>query len=166
VRSLVVFYSRTGTTSLVASKIAALLEADTDRILSRTAYNGGWGFARGIFHSLTDRQVSIEDTKISPANYDLVAVGGPVWAGRIASPVRAYLRQHSSHLKNAAYFVTQGGPSPGRSLTQMETISGRRPIATLSISSTQHSNGSYDRAVRGFVDEIRSMLQSEELQVS
>ncbi len=161
-RSLVVFYSRTGTTSLIANKIAALLGADTDRILSRAAYDGSWGFLSGVFHSLTDRQVALEEAKVAPANYDVVVVGGPVWAGRIACPVRTYLREHRSHLKNMAYFVTQGGPSPGRSLTQMATISGGRPIATLSLSSAQLSDGSYERAVRNFVGQINSMLLGEQ----
>jgi flavodoxin len=34
-KSLVVFYSLTGNTSLVASKIAALLDADIERVLEQ-----------------------------------------------------------------------------------------------------------------------------------
>ena len=75
-------------------------------------------------------------------------MGGPVWAGGIACPVRTYLRKHRNHLKNTAYFVTQGGSSPGRSLMQMEDIGGSHPLATLSISSEQFADGSYDKAVR------------------
>jgi hypothetical protein len=143
---------------VVASKIAALLGADIDRIISKTPYGGAWGFASGIFHSLTDNRAAIEENKIAPANYDLVVVGGPVWAGGIACPVRTYLREHRPHLKSTAYFVTQGGSSPGRSLEQMETMGGR-PIATLSVSSAQFTDGSYDQAVRIFVNQISSVLR-------
>ncbi len=160
-RSLVVFYSRTGTTRVIANEIAALLGADIDRIISRTGYDGGWGFAAGVFHSLTDDRVFIDDAKISPAKYDFVVVGGPVWAGSIACPVRSYLRQRGANLKTTAYFVTQRRSSPNRSFHQMETISGAPPVATLSISSAQFSAGSYDEAVRSFVGQIRSTLRSE-----
>lgn len=160
-KSLVVFYSRTGTTRVIANKIAALLGADIDRIISQTVYDGAWGFAAGILHSLTGDHAFIENTKISPEKYDLVVVGGPIWAGRIACPVRSYLRQHRASLKKAAYFVTHGGSSPERSLQQMEAASCVPPTATLSVSSAQFSAGSYDEAVRGFVGHIRSTLRSE-----
>jgi flavodoxin len=161
VRPLVIFYSRTGITGAVASKIAALLDADIERIISRTPYGGGWGFAAGIFHSLADERAAIEESKFAPANYDIAVVGGPVWAGGIACPVRSHLREYRPHFKNTAYFVTQGGSSPGRSLKQMETMGGR-PIATLSVSSAQFSDGSYDQAVRIFVNQISSALRREQ----
>jgi hypothetical protein len=56
-----------------------------------------------------------------------VIVGGPVWGGRIASPVRTYLRQHGSDFRSTAFFVTQGGAWPGISFKQMAAMNGKQP---------------------------------------
>jgi menaquinone-dependent protoporphyrinogen IX oxidase len=157
-KTLVVYYSRTGTTARLAHKISELLSADSERIVSKTSYDGSLGYWRGAFHTLNDTKVAIEDAKLSPAKYDLIIVGGPVWGARIANPVRTYLRQHASEIKSTAFFVTQGGPRPGSSFKQMATMSGKQPIATLSVSSGKLSRPSGNDAVRAFVEKMKSAL--------
>jgi len=165
-KTLVAFYSRTGNTALLADKISKLFGAETDRIICRDSYDGWLGYWRGAFHSLNDTKVAIEDAKLSPAQYDLVIIGGPVWGARIASPVRTYLRQHRSDFKSTAFFVTQGGARPGISFKQMAAMSGKEPIATLSVSSGTLFRPSDDSAVRAFVDDIKSVLTKEEGKVT
>jgi hypothetical protein len=157
-KTLIVFYSRTETTARLAHKISELIAADSDRIFSKISYDGSLGYWRGAFHTLNDTKVAIEDAKLSPAKYDLVIVGGPVWGGRIANPVRTYLRQHGSEFKSTAFFVTQGGAWPGISFKQMAAMSGKQPIATLSVSSGKLFRPSGDRAVRAFVEQMKSAL--------
>jgi flavodoxin len=161
-KTLVVFYSRTGNTALIAHKIAGLLGAGTDRIISQTDYSGRWGFARGVLHSLTDTKIGIEEASISPANYDLVVVGGPVWAGRVACPVRSYLRQHGFSLQDVAFFVTCGG-SPGQSLSQMEALYGGQALATLSLSAPELSSGSYEKDIQAFIGKIKEAASKENM---
>lgn len=153
-RTLVVFYSLTGNTSLVAEKLAALLGADLERILvSGPQYEGMWGFIRAIFQSLTGRMPSI-DNSVSPKNYDLIIVGGPIWTGRIAPPVRAYLHRYAGDVKSMAVFVTHGGSSPVLAFQQMEEAGGREPLATLAVTTAQVAKGEYDGAARTFVETI------------
>jgi flavodoxin len=161
-KTLVVYYSRTGNSQLIADKIAGLLGAPTDRIIRETDYSGRLGFARGIVHSLTDKKIEIEKAAISPAGYDLVVLGGPVWVGRVACPVRSYLRRHRSELQAVAFFVTCGG-SAGGSLAQMEAIYGEHPAAALSLSSPELSDGSYENAIRAFANEIKQAAGSEDM---
>ena len=160
-KTLVIFYSRTGNTALLADKISKLFGGDRDRIICKESYDGWLGYWRGAFHSLNDTKVAIEDAKLSPAKYDLVIVGGPVWGGRIASPVRTYLRQHSSDFRSTAFFVTQGGAWPGISFKQMAAMSGKQPMATLSVSSGRLFRPSGDGAVHAFVDQIKAALTKE-----
>ncbi len=155
-KTLIVFYSRTENTARLAHKISMLLGADSDRIVSKASYEGWLGYWRGALHSLNDTKVAIEDAKLPPAQYDLVIVGGPVWGARIASPVRTYLRQYGSDFKSTAFFVTQGGAWPGNSFKQMAAMSGKQPIATLSISTGKFFHPSDDSAVRAFVAKIES----------
>ncbi len=160
-RTLVVFYSRTGNTSLVAEKLAALFGADLERILvSGPQYEGRWGFIRAIFQSLTGRMPSI-DNSISPRNYDLIIVGGPIWRGRIAPPVQAYLHRYAGDFKSMAVFVTHGGSSPVLAFQQMEEMSGRGALATLAVTTAQITKGEYDGAVRAFAEMIEHIRARE-----
>jgi hypothetical protein len=87
----------------------------------------------------------------------IVARHGPVWAGRAANPVRTYLRQFGDTFKQVAYFITLGGASAEKALTNMEMISGKRPIATLAVTQKDIANGNYDLAARNFA---RSLQQA------
>lgn len=153
-KTLVVFYSRTGNTSVVASKLVALLRADTDRILPRQSYEGGLGALKAVFHSLTDRRIAIDAPKTAPGGYDLVVIGGPVWAGRIASPVKSYLRAFGGSINRIAFFVTAGAPSSRQAFSQMETLVGKPPAATLLVSAKDLARGDYDRLAREFVERL------------
>lgn len=157
-KTLVVFYSLTGNTSMLASKIAALLHADTDRILTEVPYEGGWGYVKAACHSLMGQKVAIKASGITPQEYDLVVVAGPVWTGRIAPPVRTYLGRYRDQFKHIAFCVTQGGTSPGNAFRQMEALCGTKPVETLSVQAKEVVGGSYDQAVRIFVKRLQQEL--------
>jgi flavodoxin len=157
-KSLVVFYSRTGNTSMVALKIASLFHADTDRILSRVSYDGFLGFPKAVFHSVTGRQVPIDPPKLMPDGYDLVIVGGPIWAGHIAPPVQTYLRQFRGRFKHVAFCLTHAGSPAASSFREMESLSGMRPAATLAVTAKDIAGGRYDFAVRSFLKTLEQQF--------
>ena len=157
-KSLVVFYSRTGNTSLVALKIAGLLHADTERILSQVAYDGFSGYAKAVLHSLAGRNVAIQPPKSSPDGYDLVVIGGPVWAGHMAPPVRTYLREFRGHFKHVAFCLTHGGSAAASSFSQMAAICELRPVATLAVTMRDLARGHHDLAVRTFAKTLEQQL--------
>lgn len=79
---LVVYYSQTGNTKLVAEAIAESLNADIEEISDEKDRAGVFGFLRSgyeaIFKKLTETQQPI---KHKPEEYDLTIIGSPVWAG-------------------------------------------------------------------------------------
>jgi menaquinone-dependent protoporphyrinogen IX oxidase len=157
-KSLVVFYSLTGNTSLVASKIAALLDADIERILEKTPYQGGWGYFKAALHSLTGHKVAIQQPKITPHGYDLVIVAGPIWTGRIAPPVQTFLHQFRKDFRHIAFCVTRNASSPAKGFAHMEALSGTEPAATLALTAKEIAAGHYDRPVRDFVKTLKEAL--------
>jgi flavodoxin len=159
---LVAFYSLTGNTGVLASKTAALLHADTDRILTQIPYEGGWGYVKAAYHSLTGRNVAIKSPGTPPQGYDLVIVAGPVWAGRIAPPILTYLAKYRGQFQRIAFCTTQGGTVPGKAFEQMEAAGGVKPVATLSVQAKEIAEGRYDAAVRAFV----TALQREHLHIA
>lgn len=157
-RSLVVFYSLTGVTKSVALKLGDVLHAETESIKCERPYGGGFGYLRAAFHSIVGRDIAISSLKFRPSEYDLVVVGGPIWAGRIAPPVRTYLQQCQGKLKNVAHFVTHGGSSPALVFRQMETLGRQRPIATIAIREKHIVEEHYELPVRQFAEKLQKEL--------
>ena len=129
-KSLVVYYTRTGNARFAAETIAAEIGADVEEIVDmknrsgKLAYLTGGSDARRGRRSSRGRRESrggsawrrketeISSTKKSPADYDLLIVGTPVWASRPAPAVTTYLKKNNLAGKKVALFFTQAGKKP------------------------------------------------------
>lgn len=128
-KTLVVFYSRTGNTRKVAEKISRILKADLDEVTDlkdRKRFIVGW-FISGMDAS-KNKLTEIKYNK-SPAKYDLVIIGTPIWAWTVTPAIRSYLKQNK--IKKTAFFCTCGGKE-SKAFKEMEKLS-RKPIATLAV---------------------------------
>lgn len=132
-KSLVVYYSRTGTAETVAKRLADRLAADLDAVRPSHGYAGRGGFLRGVLESITGQTPSVGSSR-HIGDYALVILVAPVWAGRLAAPMRRYLRQHGADLGavGAVWVSGSGGayPAVGR---EIEAALGHRPITTLAL---------------------------------
>lgn len=129
-RILVVNYSRTGNNKMIALKIAKILGADTDEIVSSKSFKGILGFMKGGRDSIKGRIVEI-NTQKNPSKYDLVVVGGPIWAGSLNPPLRAYLSKNK--FKKLAFFSCSSKGEPQKVPQQLEELS-INPTAALFLS--------------------------------
>ncbi|HEX7482824.1 MAG TPA: flavodoxin [Candidatus Bathyarchaeia archaeon] len=111
-KSLVVYYTRTGNARFVAETIAAEIGADVEEVIDLKKRTGAFGYLSGGSDARRGKETEISPTKKSPAEYDLVIVGTPVWAGRPAPAILTYLKKHDFADKKVAVFFTQGGKKP------------------------------------------------------
>ncbi|RLF84946.1 flavodoxin [Thermococci archaeon] len=125
-KTLVVFYSRSGTTKRVAQEVAKALNADIDELIDKKSRKGVLGFLRAGYDATRGKTTEIEFEK-DPYDYDLVIVGTPIWNGRVTPAIRTYLLWNREKIKNAAFFSTCAG-RPGKCLEQMEELWGKKPI--------------------------------------
>ena len=125
-KTLVVFYSRSGTTKRVAQEVAKALNADVDEVIDKKPRNGILGFLIAGYDATKGKTTEIEFEK-DPSGYDLVVIGTPVWNGRVTPAIRTYLLRNREKIKNVSFFCTCAG-RPGKCLEQMEEILGRRPV--------------------------------------
>ena len=111
-KTLILFYSRTGTTGAVAEALAGALEADIANI-ECPRYRPGWfRYLRAGYDSVTGRLPPIDLPRIAFAEYDLLVLGTPVWTSYPALPVRSFLSQSPGVPSRVALFLTFGGHSP------------------------------------------------------
>ncbi|MEM2901380.1 MAG: flavodoxin [Candidatus Bathyarchaeia archaeon] len=142
-KTLVVFYSKTGNTRLVAKAIARSLNADIEEIKDKKSRDGILGFLRSGYEAIFEKLSYIAPINENPAEYDLVIIGSPVWASRLSSPVRTYMSLHGNKIKKAAFFATCGMRS-GKIFKQMrELIGSNSPIATLEVRKGEVVSGDY-----------------------
>ena len=132
-RSLVVYYSFTGNTRMVAERAARDLDADTAEVRAPRYESGGFRFLRAAFDSWRGRLPAIEVSGGRPDEYDFVLIMAPVWAGHAATPMRAYLAQNRGKLKRAAFLLTCAGSCPPRAFEEMAALAGFEPEATFTL---------------------------------
>lgn len=128
-KTLVVFYSRTGNTKIVADKISKILNADIEEIIDKKNRKGILGWLRSGRDSTLKKTAEIEFWK-NPIDYDLVIIGTPIWAFSMAPAIRTYLSENK--FNKIAFFSTSGGSEGEKIFKEMEKIS-EEPIATLSL---------------------------------
>ena len=105
-KSLIVYYSRTGNTRFVAETIAAEIGADVEEVVDLKKRSGPLGFLIGGKDARQGKETKISPTTKIPNDYELVIFGTPVWAGKPAPAINTYLKKNNlSGTKVAAYFT-------------------------------------------------------------
>lgn len=140
-RVLVVAYSRSGNTRKVAQTIASTLHADLDEIREPHGRGGLGGYLRSAREALGKKHAEILPAGRDPADYDVVVLGSPVWAGHLSSPMRRYLADHACSLKQTALFVTEGGSGGAVVLAEMAAFSEGAPVATVILKQDELDEG-------------------------
>ena len=136
-KSLVVFYSRTGTTRIVARAIADNLKGDLEEIRDLKNRKGALGFVISCKDGGMKKCAEIGPLEKDPAGYDLVLVGTPVWANSMACAVRTWLREKKDALTNVVFFCTTGKSGIETCFKHMEEESGKKPVAVLGLTTKE-----------------------------
>jgi flavodoxin len=133
VKTLIVYYSKTGNTKYVAQKIAEQLNGELSEISDKKNRKGKLNFVKSGYESIRKKLTEIEVNK-KIDDYDFVIVGSPVWAGKIPPATRTFLVKNDFNNKKIAFFVTIGGDKPAKALEAMkEIIFPQNPISELAI---------------------------------
>jgi Flavodoxins len=105
-KSLVVYYSRTGKTKFVAESIAAQLGADLEEVVDLKKRGGTLGWINSGKDASRKSLTEIAPTQKSIADYDLVVIGTPIWAWAPTPAFRTYISKNSLAGKKVALFYT------------------------------------------------------------
>lgn len=118
-KTLVLYYSQTGTTRQVADEIRKQLGADIDSIVAVESY--GYDYDATIQRWQKEREDSVK-VAIRPLTrnvneYDTIYLGFPIWGGTYASPVATWLADNKLEGKTVITFATfgSGGLEPATS---------------------------------------------------
>ena len=114
-----VYFSLTGNTKFVAEKIAQHLDADLCEVIDKNHKKGKMLYIKGGAAAMREKLTDITVEK--PLDeHDLVIVGSPVWAGKIAPAIRTFLVENNFSDKQLAFFVTIGGDKPEKTFENLK----------------------------------------------
>ena len=156
-KTLVVYYSRTGNTRQLAKSVAAALNADIERVVDLKPRKGILGCIGAAFDALLGRTTRLKKTEKKPSDYDLVVFGTPVWAGTVAPAIRSYILSHQNDFRKVAFFCTAGGQSPGRAFSAMQALLSRKPLCALNIKAKEIIDTSFMGKARAFARKLQHL---------
>lgn len=154
-RTLVAYYSMSGNTRKIADEIGAAIGADVEPICEPHPRRGVPGVMRAMVDSLLRRKPPIEPIRKDPAGYDLLILGGPVWAGRIASPARSYASDHGAKAPGVAFFCTEGGRGAEQAFAELESLCRHAPRATLVVDAAHLEPDAHREQLQRFAAAVR-----------
>jgi flavodoxin len=153
-KTLIVFYSRSGVTRKACQELAGHLGADVEEIIDKTDRSGVIGWLKGGHDATFLKTTEIEPTKTDPAAYDLVVIGTPIWAFTMAPAVRSYLAANKGKFRRVAFLATMGGSGEHRTFKHMQELAGLTPAAAIALREKQVRGGEASGAIQEFAQAL------------
>ncbi|MGZ8880106.1 MAG: flavodoxin family protein [Halobacteriota archaeon] len=154
--SLVVFYSRTGTTKRIGEALAQLLACDSEELVDTKKRSGPLGWVSAGRDATQEKLTTLAPVKHDPSSYDLILLGTPVWAGSLSSAMRTYITTNKSKFKRVAFFCTHGGTDHQKLFDEMEALCELHPVNILAISQEEVKKGAYHDKLSQFADGLKA----------
>ncbi|MBE6331860.1 MAG: hypothetical protein E7070_06105 [Bacteroidales bacterium] len=129
-KALVLYYSQTSNTRIVAQEFATRLGADVEEIVAAQPYDGDFQgtIARCIQEREQGIKPAINQLKSDLADYDVIFLGYPIWFGTYAPPVAALLDSVDLSGKRVVPFCTFGS---GGLESSVKDLAARQPKAEI-----------------------------------
>jgi flavodoxin len=103
-KTLVVYYTRTGNSKFAAETIAAELGADVEEVIDLKNRQGRLAYMSCGRDATRGKETEIASTKRNPADYDLIVIAQPVWAWSPTPAIRTYVNKNDLSGKKVALF--------------------------------------------------------------
>ena len=103
-KTLVVYYTRTGNSKFASETIAAELGADVEEVVDLKKRQGRLAYMSCGRDAMSGKETEIAQTKRNPADYDLIVMAQPVWAWSPTPAIRTYVNKNDFSRKKVALF--------------------------------------------------------------
>ena len=103
-KTLVVYYTRTGNSKFAAETIAAELGADIEEVVDLKNRQGRLAYMSCGRDAMSGKETEIAPTKRNTSEYDLIVIAQPVWAWSPTPAIRTYVNKNDLSGKKVALF--------------------------------------------------------------
>jgi flavodoxin len=150
-KAIVVYYSLDGNSHLIAERIKTALGADTLRLklVKSMPKQGFMKMLQGGKQALFGKLPALKPYRLDLEQYELLILGGPVWAGSPAPALMSFLQQTTFSGKKVALFCCHRGGkgatfSKLRDTLSANTIMGEIDFPNAGKQDTQKLNAKLD----------------------
>jgi flavodoxin len=157
-KSLVIYYSRTGNTKFVAERIASELGAEIEEVSDLKNRKGWLRFLKAGYDATLGKETKISEAKKSPRDFELIAVGTPVWNSRPSPATRTYLRRIDLSGKKVAVFCTSEGTGSEKALARLKSlIPNGNIVGAITISKTLEDQEETENKISAWCKGLKSI---------
>lgn len=128
-KTLAVFFSFSGNNKLLAKEIQTLSGCDIYEIEELKKRSGISIF----FDILFRRNPGIKRMKIHPDEYDHIILSAPIWAGRIANPLKTFLKLEKNYIREYSFITLCGAGGNKHLAEELTKLCGKKPVALMEL---------------------------------
>ena len=109
-KKLVIYYSYTGNTKLIANKIQEKLNCDILELTPKIPFSTNYDEVVKEYQSNNvNKNIEINDIDINLDNYDELIIGTPVWWYTMCPVISTFLKKYNLNNKDIYVFATNAG---------------------------------------------------------
>ncbi|GMO50867.1 MAG: flavodoxin [Termitinemataceae bacterium] len=157
-KTLIIYYSYDGNTELVVNELKPLLNADVLRLetIDEKKRTGLSKYAWGGSQIFMKARPKLKTFSTNFADYDLIVLGTPVWAGTPAPAMNSFLHDAKLEGKKLALFVCHLG-GKGHAIEKMSALCGGSTILSTTdfIQPSKMSGDQVKAAVSAWADKLK-----------
>ena len=154
-KTLIVYYSRTGNTKKIALEIGQKLNTEIEEIEDTAVRSGMKGYLLAGRDAMQKNLTILKPTTKNPADFDLTIIGTPIWGWNMSVPMRTYITNKKDSFKNVAFFCTMGRSGDDKAFAEMEEIIGKKPVATLALLTKDVVKNNFAEKLEKFISEVK-----------
>lgn len=134
--TLIIYYSKSGMTKIVAQTLAKNIGADILEIVDLKERNSISSKLTASFDAFRENKTKILPNNIDLTDYDVVYIGTPVWAGKPAPAITTIIDKLLLRGKDVILFSTMsssGGDTTNERMAQKVKMRGGRTVESFTL---------------------------------
>lgn len=156
-RTLIVFYSATGTSRSVARVLASQQGWPCGEIFLDSPRAGPLGTLRSMADSWLRLLPAIRYMGPRPRDFATVVLVAPIWLEQLASPMRTFVHEHAHELRHVAVIAVRGRSGAGNAVAESDMLLGLPPVMTLSLTALEVREGTHAPRLEAFGQALQGM---------
>ncbi len=154
-KSLIVYFTRTGNTKKIVDTLQAELAADAEEITEEGSRRGLQGWLKSGRQGTSKADVEIHPLEADLSSYELVVMASPVWSGNVSAPMRAFIKKYREALPETAVFLTHDSPDVTDAFTDIEELLSNEALAYGDVNRRVIQANEHHEAIKVFLDKIK-----------
>ena len=122
-KTIIVYYSWSGNTEIVANKIKKVTGADIYKITTKIPYPNEYDdMVAQVKEDINNEKLPELNGSLDLSKYDNIIIGYPIWIGDMALPMKSFLSKNDLKGKDIAPFILNGGSRVYKSISYIKEV--------------------------------------------